>query len=115
MLYSLTAQATFEADHRALHPLRCQMVHGHHFTITASISHEELDEGMPRGSQALESYLGAVAKEFDGRPLEEMMPDRSHTLPHLAAYVFERLAPTFKGLVLVSVSDGHLTGTVEVA
>lgn len=113
MNYTFLTQHSFESDHQAEQPERCRRCHGHRFTLVAAIEHEQLDGGMPRGGQGFDDAVRALCDEFDHKPLGEIAPGIHQTLPGMAAYFFERLAPRFPGLKSVAVFDGISTGGVE--
>lgn len=113
MIYSFTTKIDFESTHEAPEPERCMAPHGHRFTVVATVEHEELYDGMPRGSAGFEDKLRGICAELDHRPLTEMMPGVTQTLPGLAAHLFERMAAAFPQLKSVGVFDGTSTGTVE--
>jgi 6-pyruvoyl-tetrahydropterin synthase len=90
------------------------MLHGHTFTVTATVINELMDEGVPRGSKGLEETLGAIATELDERPMSQMIPGVEPTLSGIAAFIFERLAHDFPGLDRVEVFDGTSYGAAMV-
>ena len=113
MNYHFLTQHSFESDHQADEPERCRKRHGHRFTVVATVEHEQLDNGMPRGGKGFDDAVRALCTELDHRPLSEMLPGVQQTLPALAAHFFERLASQYPGLKNVAVFDGISTGGVE--
>lgn len=111
MRYSISVRATFSSTHRASEPVRCSFPHGHDFEVKASLSHELLDDGVPRGGRGFDVALHDLVGEFDKRPLDQMAPGVNQTMVGLASYFFERLVATYPGLSSVEVSDGRYTGT----
>lgn len=77
------------------------------------MTHEMLDDGVPRGGRGFEDAVRAICAELDQRPLGQMAPGVNQTLTGLAAYIFERLRAKYPGLVSVSVSDGRYAGVVD--
>jgi len=94
-------------------PMRCELLHGHDFTVTAEAAHDLLDAGVPRGCRGLEGALSGVCFELDSRPFDQMAPGAQETLTGIAAYIYERLAHRFAGLVTVTVSDGRYEGIIR--
>lgn len=113
MKYLIRAKAHFSTTHKAVEPARCQMLHGHDFTVLADYVHEMLDEGVPRGGRGFDERLAQVVGELDERPLDEMVPGVQPTHVGLAAYISERMVATYPGLSAVTVRDERgYSGTV---
>lgn len=114
MLYSITAQATFDTTHQASSPSSCaEHLHGHTFLLRATTSHEELDQGIPRGAVDFQRAVQSLAREFDHRTLKTMALVEDPTHVNLAAYCFERLSAEYKGLRRVEVYADEMFGVVE--
>jgi 6-pyruvoyl-tetrahydropterin synthase len=110
--YTVRAVAHFSTTHKADEPLRCHFLHGHDFEVTAEVTHDLLDDGVPRGARGFDLALAAICDELDERPLDEMAPGINRTHTGIAAYIFERLAAQYAGLSSVSVDDGRYLGGV---
>jgi len=106
MQYAYTAQASFDATHKSWFPPRCEELHGHRFTLSATAMFEEMDNGVPRGVVGIEKALDLLALEFDHKRLDDMLPGEVDTLNRMAAYFWERLAAQFSTLYEVKVADG---------
>lgn len=79
---------------------RCQRNHGHHWTV--EVEKQGADQG-------LEDDVAALLMEFADRSLNEMVP--VPTSPEQLSVLFmERLLLQHPKIVMVSVSDGRLTG-----
>lgn len=114
MRYLIVAQSSFSSTHRASTPPRCaEHEHGHDFLLRATASHEEVDEGAPRGTHSLQAAVQRLASEFDHRTLRKMALIEDPTHVNLAAYFFERLSAEFKGLTRVEVYADDMFGVVE--
>lgn len=112
MLYSVSSTLRFDASHSIpAHPL-CSRTHGHTWTVTAHVSHEEMDHGLPRGGDDLQGWLRLIVDELDNRDLDVMLPFRSYPTS-VAAWFFERLSAQFPGLTRVEVCHRHEGGSVS--
>jgi len=89
------------------------MPHGHDFEVIAQMSHELLDDGVPRGGRGFDVALHNICSELDERPFSQMAPGVNQTLTGIAAYIFERMVSKYPNLSGVEVTDGRYSGKVS--
>ncbi len=106
---SVSVRVEFDAAHQMTSAetadrVRCVRVHGHRWSATAeSLGREE----------ELEAHLSALVSEWRDALVNEMLPGVDPSPENLARVIMERLLLRHPRLVLVSVSDGTLTGIVR--
>ena len=113
MLYASSATLRFEAAHIVIGHPDCGKPHGHTWSVTAHVSHEDLHEGYPRGGAGLGGCLEALVREVDGRDLKMMVPLIVATPTALAAWFFERISHDFPRLTRVDVCHRLEGGSVS--
>jgi 6-pyruvoyl-tetrahydropterin synthase len=95
----------FDAHHRLIDAeptrSRCLRNHGHHWVVEVEKAGREDD---------LENDLAALLSEMADMSLNEMFPKLNPTPEQLSVLFMERLLLTHPKIVMVSVSDGRLTG-----
>lgn len=80
---------------------RCFRNHGHHWVVEIEVGGKE---------DGLEDHLAELLQEAADRSLNEMFPMLNTSPEQLSALFMERLLLAHPKIVMVSVSDGRLTG-----
>jgi 6-pyruvoyltetrahydropterin/6-carboxytetrahydropterin synthase len=97
-MYELTVSCHFDAAHSLRgYPGECYRLHGHTWTVEATVSAEELDElGIVYDFKLLKADLNSVLERYDHLPLNDVEPftEISPTAENLARVIYERLAET---------------------
>lgn len=109
-----TVRGTFSASHVIENHSRCWRLHGHDWTVEASISGEiNPQTGMVVDYGEVQSSLSEIVKEFDNRHINDMLPGAAPTHEGLATYIRERLALSFPKISKVSVSTSDYRVEIE--
>ena len=96
--YAFTAVTQFDAGHSVAGYLNCsRRGHGHTWTVSATVEgplERDDDTGVwaTAFSDGLTDDLERIARELDGRDLNDMAPGADSTPEGLAAWFLERLA-----------------------
>jgi 6-pyruvoyl-tetrahydropterin synthase len=112
-MYAVSTTFSFEAAHRIDGHPKCYRTHGHTWTVTAHVSHEDMDKGLPRGGEGLSEVISSLVSELDHRDLDVMLPNVRTTPTAVAAWFFERAAHRYPGLTRVEVCHSHEGGSVS--
>jgi len=93
--YRLTVRSSFAAAHRLRgYAGQCERLHGHNWTVEATVECRELDEvGIGLDFRAVKGALGEILAALDHRCLNEVPPfdARNPSSENLARYLFEEL------------------------
>jgi len=85
------ATTTFEASHTDETEPACARLHGHTWTVTASVRCVNV-AGKAKGAQGLRGHLVSIAAELNGRDVGAMLPGSDQSLQEVATWFLERLS-----------------------
>ena len=95
-MYELTVEAAFEAAHRIEnYPGKCAQLHGHNWTVEATVQGNELNElGILIDFKILKAELNKILDELDHKYLNELaaFAEKNPTAENLAKEIFEKLS-----------------------
>jgi len=108
-VFEITKQATFDAAHHFPNEPEGSIyrrVHGHSFTVEATVRAETLDEqhGWVADLGALDRALKAAAEQLDHGMLNDHAGLELPSLEHLCLWFANRLAPEWPGLARIKVA-----------
>jgi 6-pyruvoyltetrahydropterin/6-carboxytetrahydropterin synthase len=94
--YYLTVRSEFAAAHRLReYEGNCERLHGHNWTVEATVRSEELDSrGMAVDFRTVKKALGSVISRLDHAYLNEIPPfdrDWNPSSEHIARFIFEEV------------------------
>jgi len=109
-MYKLVVKSRFSAAHRLInHPGVCARVHGHNWTVEATVASEHLDEnGMVVDLVELKNHIDACVRQFDHRLINDVPPftAMNPTCENIAKYLFDYIAGRVKvNVVSVAVAE----------
>ena len=95
-MYEIDIQREFSAAHMLKgYNGNCSSLHGHNWTVQATVQSPVLDEiGIAIDFRLLKQELDLIIKELDHSNLNETAPFKQHnpTSEQLAKYIFDRLS-----------------------
>ena len=104
MRYHGLVEAEFEAGHYLPGDARCGLrEHGHRYLVQVKVAGRMQREGLSVDLDLLRSDWTAIIREFDGRPLQDMMPGVSTTPFGIARYLLERMLGSWPSVQEVTV------------
>jgi len=112
-MYSLVVKSTFSAAHRLMnHPGVCARIHGHNWTVEATIAADELDDnGMVVDLVELKKHIDACVQQFDHRvindvpPFTSVNPTSENIAKYLYDFVADRVDVTLVSIAVAEVDD----------
>lgn len=94
-MFEIKVSAEFEAAHRiAGYPGKCDRLHGHSWTVEASVIGSKLDElGMLVDFKLVKGYLRDLLETLDHRMLNELEPFKTvnPTAENIAKFLYDEM------------------------
>jgi len=113
-MFELTVERVFSAAHAIRIGDHMEPVHGHNWTVRATVAGRQLDrDGLLVDFHAIERELERIISPFHNRSLNEIPPfdTLNPTAEHVAREVGQALARTLAaGVTLTSLSVGEAPG-----
>lgn len=95
-MFEIKVSAEFEAAHRvAGYPGKCDRLHGHSWTVEASVTGHKLDElGMLVDFKLVKGYLRDLLEELDHRLLNDLptfADGKNPTAENIAKHIYDEM------------------------
>lgn len=94
-MFEIKVSAEFEAAHRIVdYPGKCDRLHGHSWTVEASVIGDKLDElGMLVDFKLVKGYLRDLLETLDHRLLNELPPfvETNPTAENIAKFLYSEM------------------------
>jgi 6-pyruvoyltetrahydropterin/6-carboxytetrahydropterin synthase len=94
-MYKITVKKTFSAAHTLMIGGKSETLHGHNFTVEATLSSERLDdEGLVVDFRVLKGWTDEILEELDHSFLNDLsfFKDINPTSENIARFIYEEIS-----------------------